>query len=154
MHLAANLSTAILAHAKWAFTTRRVNRDDVAHLRSDMGAALAGDLLLCEILAIGQHKKIQLASRRASTSYPGDLVVLCLGDRYAPDQYMAAASVRSETLSLVLAAVSRAQSRRCTTKWTSRRRCARSRAFAPGAERRSTWRIMRCPIARRPRMCP
>lgn len=81
----------MLQRAKWAFTTRRVRREDVRGVRSDLAGAAPGDLVLCEIVEIGQHKKIQLADRRASESYSGDLVVLCLGDRYAPDQFHARA---------------------------------------------------------------
>ncbi|WP_299831210.1 hypothetical protein [uncultured Roseobacter sp.] len=79
--------------AKWAFTTRRVNHDDVTGLDPTVELGVAGDLLLCEITQVNQHQKIQLASGRASTSYVGDKVVLCIGDRYAPDQFEGAARV-------------------------------------------------------------
>ncbi len=95
-----NLDTGLLDIAKWAFTTRRVNRDDVQRLSRDLNGAQAGDLLLCSIAEIGQHKKIQLADRRNSASYPGDLVVLCLGDRYAPDQFQARAEIGDGYLQL------------------------------------------------------
>lgn len=93
-----------LAHlqtAKWAFTTRRVNRHDATNLSSNLSQAKAGDLLLCEILEIGQHRKLQLAERRASQNYPGDYVVLCLGDRYAPDQFLASAVIDDTQIDLV-----------------------------------------------------
>ena len=79
------------AEAKWTFTTRRVNRDDVSSVSDEFDRAVPGDLILCEITQVGQHAKLQLASGRASVSYPGDLVVLCLGDRYAPDQFLGTA---------------------------------------------------------------
>ena len=94
-------SPALCDTAKWAFTTRRVVRADVRGLSANMTAARAGDLLLCEISEIGHHKKIQLADRRASVSYPGDLVVLCLGDRYAPDQFLATAAIDDDLIDLV-----------------------------------------------------
>lgn len=72
---------------KWAFTTRRVAHSDAVLLQPDLSGAIPGDLVLCEIAALGQHRKIQLADRRNSESYVGDRVVLCLGDRYAPDQF-------------------------------------------------------------------
>lgn len=87
--------------AKWAFTTRRVNRDDARGVSPSFACAKAGDLVLCEIVEIGQHKKIQLAERRISTSYPGDLVVACLGDRYAPDQFLASAVIDDDLIDLV-----------------------------------------------------
>lgn len=87
--------------AKWAFTTRRVNRQHVCGVSTNYAGAKAGDLMLCEITEIGQHKNIQLASRRMSKSYPGDLVVLCLGDRYAPDQFLASAVIDDDKIDLV-----------------------------------------------------
>ncbi|WP_299664735.1 hypothetical protein [uncultured Ruegeria sp.] len=87
--------------AKWAFTTRRVDRSDVRGLSTQTKTARAGDLILCEIVEIGHHKKIQLAERRASASYPGDFVVLCLGDRYAPDQFLASAVIDDDLIDLV-----------------------------------------------------
>lgn len=95
------LNAAYCEIAKWAFTTRRVNRDDVRGLSTAFESAKAGDLILCEIAEIGQHKKIQLAERRVSQSYPGDLVVLCIGDRYAPDQFLASAVIDDDLIDLV-----------------------------------------------------
>lgn len=92
--LPCNIST----DSKWAFTTRRVNRKDVHGLTPELENAEAGDLVLCEIVEVGQHKKIQLAERRIAQSYPGDLVVLCLGNRYAPDQFLATAALADDRL--------------------------------------------------------
>ena len=91
------------ATAKWAFTTRRVVRADVAGLQSDVGSVRAGDLVFGEIIKIGQHKSIQLAQGRASQAYPGDLVVLACGDRYAPDQFEAVAELNPEGSDLIAA---------------------------------------------------
>ena len=57
-----DFDTAIPAHAKWSFTTRRVNHADVAALEPVGGTAKAGDLILAEIMEVNQHKKIQLLS--------------------------------------------------------------------------------------------
>jgi hypothetical protein len=100
MTVVANLNPDLLRSAKWAFTTRRVRRDDVHGLAAELGTAVAGDVLLCEILELGQHKNIQLADRRNAASYPGDLVVLALGDRYAPDQFLARATIEGPELAL------------------------------------------------------
>ena len=86
---------------KWAFTTRRVARDDVISLDANVQYATSGDLALCRILEINQHKKIQLASQRYSLSYPGDLLVVCVGDRYAPDQFEGYAEVDPEGADLL-----------------------------------------------------
>lgn len=92
---------SIIETAKWAFTTRRVRREDARHLCPRLTEARPGDLVLCEVIAIGQHKQVQLADRRMSALYPGDLVVLALGDRYAPDQFHATATLEAETAHLV-----------------------------------------------------
>ncbi len=82
-----------LSAAKWAFTTRRVNRAHVMGLQPQLDSAVAGDVVLGEISSIGQHKKIQLAEGRYALSYPGDTVVMVCGDRYAPDQFEGAAKL-------------------------------------------------------------
>lgn len=73
--------------AKWAFTTRRVRREDAVCLTTGFAEARPGDLVLARIEHIGSHKRIQLTSGRRSDLYLGDLVVLACGARYAPDQY-------------------------------------------------------------------
>ncbi|MQX35312.1 DUF1611 domain-containing protein [Roseospira navarrensis] len=80
------LSTAI-GTAKWAFSTRRVRRADVAGLSRAVTEARAGDLVLARIHSIGSHRRLQLASGRPSELYPQDLVVVACGDRYAADQF-------------------------------------------------------------------
>ena len=80
-------NSIIPEHAKWAFVTRRVKRSDVYKLSKDFANVRAGDLVLGQILKIGQHKRIQLAEGRVSESYVGDYVVLACADRYAPDQF-------------------------------------------------------------------
>ena len=93
-------TTSMCKSAKWAFSTRRVNRDDVRGISTEFDQARAGDLLMCEITMVGQHKNIQLAERRSAQSYVGDLVVLCLGDRYAPDQFLSSAVIEDGNLAL------------------------------------------------------
>ncbi len=87
--------------AKWAFTTRRVPHEIARGLCPAPALAQPGDLVLCEVAEIGQHKKVQLADRRTSSLYPGDLLVLALGHRYAPDQFHATAVIEGETAHLV-----------------------------------------------------
>ena len=96
-------SRTVPATAKWAFTTRRVNRADVASLERDVRHAVAGDLVLCEIVEVNQHKSIQLSNQRAAASYKGDLIVACVGDRYAPDQFEGEAVLGSDCADLLAA---------------------------------------------------
>lgn len=99
-----NLSLSeTLRQAKWAFTTRRVPRPLAAGLDRDFSHARAGDLVLAEVIELGHHTGLQLASRRRADLYPGDRIVLCLGNRYAPDQFEAVAELRDDELDLVAA---------------------------------------------------
>src|SRR3712207_3660087 len=73
---------------KFAFTTRRVPRDVVADLV--VAGSLEpepGDLVLAEVLELGQHKRIELFDGRRAMMFPGDYIVVCFGNRYAPDQF-------------------------------------------------------------------
>ncbi|MEL7470179.1 MAG: DUF1611 domain-containing protein [Pseudomonadota bacterium] len=83
------LNPTILARAKWAFTTRRVAlaQDASLGLSRNLRAARPGDLVLGRVQCIGSQKRLQLASGRPSQLYPGDLVVVACGARYAPDQF-------------------------------------------------------------------
>lgn len=92
----AGSAMAALSTAHWTFTTRRVDHNDVAGLSNGFAAARSGDLVLCEITQIGQHRRLQLTTKRFKKSYVGDLFVACVGDRYAPDQYQGCAEVTDE----------------------------------------------------------
>lgn len=77
----------LVRQAKWAFSTRRVCRSDAMSLVTNLDEARPGDLVLGRIESIGSHKRLQLAEGRPSQLYPGDLVVLACGTRYASDQF-------------------------------------------------------------------
>jgi len=85
--LSAALSCPLADAAKWAFTTRRVNRAAVCGLSTAFETARAGDLVLGRVEQLGSHKNIQLVTGRPSALYPGDAVVLACGARYAADQF-------------------------------------------------------------------
>lgn len=87
MTLLTPIAFEMLNQAKWAFSTRRVERKDAVSLIDMLSYATSGDLVIGRVERIGSHKKIQLAKGRASELYVGDLVVLACGDRYAPDQF-------------------------------------------------------------------
>jgi len=92
-----------LCRAKWAFTTRRVPRAAGHQLLAEVCGARAGDLVLARVSTIGQHQRIQLTQGRPANLYPADLVVACVGARYAPDQFEASAEIGSEGCDLVAA---------------------------------------------------
>lgn len=93
--------TTICDEAKWAFTTRRVDRKDVRGLSRTFAAAKSGDLVLGRVSAIGQHKGLQLTTGRRSILHPGDFVVVACGARYAPDQFEGVAEVDPEGADLL-----------------------------------------------------
>ncbi|MEL6319017.1 MAG: DUF1611 domain-containing protein, partial [Pseudomonadota bacterium] len=85
-----------LRTAKWSFTTRRVDRRRAAGLSSALETARSGDVVLCEVMRIGQHKKLQLAEGRYAETYVGDLFAMACGGRYAPDQFEGVAELDAE----------------------------------------------------------
>ncbi len=92
-----------LARAKRAFTTRRVDPDALQGLSDALADAAPGDLLLARVDRLGHHKGLQLISGRRAELYPGDEIVLCVGHRYAPDQFEAYADVSAGACHLVAA---------------------------------------------------
>lgn len=73
--------------AKWCFATRRIDQNLAGGLCHDFSQTKPGDLILGRVKSISNHRRIQLPEGRPSTLYPGDLVVLPCGARYAPDQF-------------------------------------------------------------------
>lgn len=79
-----------LAHAKIAYTLRNVGLDEASSLVSDSNTLpQAGDMLLARVESVGQHGGVELRNGRRSTLFVGDEVVVCYGNRYAPDQFEA-----------------------------------------------------------------
>ncbi len=76
-------------YAKSAYNTRRINKDEIASLLTGDISPQAGDLVLAEVVRLGQHKRIELAHGRRATLFPGDEIIVCYGNRYAPDQFEA-----------------------------------------------------------------
>lgn len=82
------LDRSRLRQAKRAFTTRYIDLGSATALLAD-AAPRTGDLLLAKVVAIGQHKRLELPDGRRAALFPGDEVVLSYGHRYAPDQFEA-----------------------------------------------------------------
>lgn len=79
-----------LARAKAAYTTRRVALEPGTVLAAGPDVVpRAGDLVLATVTAIGEHKRLELRSGRRAHLFPGDEVIVCYANRYAPDQYEA-----------------------------------------------------------------
>jgi hypothetical protein len=85
-------STALqtrLANARAAFTTRRIDFAEAAVLKRRGVAPAAGDLVLAEVISVGQHPRLENHAGRRGQLYPGDEIVVAYGNRYAPDQFEA-----------------------------------------------------------------
>lgn len=78
----------LLAGVKAAYTTRYVDHSRLAGLVADRAPSV-GDLVVAEVVAIGQHQRIERVDGRRAQLYPGDRVLVAYGDRYAPDQFEA-----------------------------------------------------------------
>lgn len=78
-----------LRAAKNAYTTRRVNHDRLVTLINGHHTPSAGDLVLARVVEIGQHEKIEHPSGRRAQLFPDDEILVCYGNRYAPDQFEA-----------------------------------------------------------------
>jgi hypothetical protein len=83
------LAVNALANVKFAFTTRRVDRDDLASLVYGKAAPRAGDLALAQVVRVGGTNRLQAPTGRRSMLFVGDEIVVAYGNRYAPDQFEA-----------------------------------------------------------------
>ena len=83
------LDLARLRHAAWAFTTRRV-RGVVCGIADTATPPEAGNLVLARVDSIGYHSGIQLPDGRRKNLFVGDEIVVAYGNRYAPNQFLAA----------------------------------------------------------------
>ncbi len=104
-----------VARAKAAYTTRLVRLDDAVSLVTDIVPA-PGDLVLARVDVIGQHKRIELQHGRRASLFEGDEIVVCYGNRYAPDQFEAEVPGNLEPCALIAAGGVAARMLSCHTK--------------------------------------
>ncbi|MGH8903229.1 MAG: DUF1611 domain-containing protein [Egibacteraceae bacterium] len=83
------LSPKRLSRVKTTYTTRHVRPESFAALLGGQRRPRAGDLVLARVTAIGQHPRIERADGRRAMLFEGDEILLCYGNRYAPDQFEA-----------------------------------------------------------------
>jgi hypothetical protein len=74
---------------KHAYTTRHVHPHAPAGLLVGDIKPQVGDLVLARVDQVGQHKRLELRDGRRALLFPGDEIVVCYGNRYAPDQFEA-----------------------------------------------------------------
>ena len=97
------LKTARASKAKRAFSTRRVPRSAMKTLLTGMFTPQPGDLVLARVEQIGNHTKLELTDGRRALMFPGDEIVVCYGNRYAPDQFESTVPVDMSPCDLVAA---------------------------------------------------
>ena len=82
------LARGRLEAARAAFVTRRVDLGDARTLLTS-ATPRAGDVVLARVKRLRHHAKLQCASGRRVQLFHGDEIVVCFGDRYAPQQFEA-----------------------------------------------------------------
>lgn len=79
-----------LLKAKIAYTPRNLKLQTAVTLMSGANVIpRAGDLVLARVTRIGHHSGLELAHGRRAALFVGDEIIVCYGNRYAPDQYEA-----------------------------------------------------------------
>lgn len=78
-----------LSSARRAFSTRRIHLIDATRLIVDNHRPRAGDVILAEVISLGQHRRIENLGGRRGDLYVGDEIIVAYGNRYAPDQFEA-----------------------------------------------------------------
>lgn len=78
-----------LQRVKAAYTTRRIAFSAIESLITGFTKPVAGDVVLARIEEIGRHERLELADGRKARLFPGDEIIVCYGNRYAPDQFEA-----------------------------------------------------------------
>ena len=85
----AQLNRRRLLNAKRAFTTRRVPLSRMKTLVSSDVSPATGQLVLATVCELGKHRRIERIDGRRAWMLPGDEILVCFGNRYAPDQFEA-----------------------------------------------------------------
>lgn len=97
-----SISQEHLRSAKLAYTPRNLQFESVTTLlHGDEVIPNAGDMLLARIIKLGQHNELELAQGRRSALFVGDEIIVCYGNRYAPDQFEAQVPSNLEACDLV-----------------------------------------------------
>ena len=98
------IDSARLRRAKISHVTRRLNViEHGRYLLSGDVEPRAGDVVLARVDEIRHHTRLELSTGRKCIMFPGDEIVLCYGDRYAPDQFCAEVPKDLSACSLVAA---------------------------------------------------
>ena len=74
---------------KSAFTTRRVPTKDMQTIVRGALRPRSGDLVLARVDHVGKQRRIERPDGRKALLFVGDEIIVCYGNRYAPDQFEA-----------------------------------------------------------------
>ncbi|MBA3755192.1 MAG: DUF1611 domain-containing protein, partial [Nitrosomonas sp.] len=84
------ISQERLLNAKIAYTPRNLRLASVAVLwQEDDVIPNTGDMLLAKVTKIGHQNELEVMHDRHSALFIGDEIIVCYGNRYAPDQFEA-----------------------------------------------------------------
>ena len=72
------------AKAKRAFTTRRVPARQMKTIISGDIKPVSGNVVLATVHELGKHLRLELLDGRRAIMMPGDEIIVCYGNRYAP----------------------------------------------------------------------
>ena len=89
---------------RWPYALRRVPQSLIASIAPMDRPPQVGDLALARIVDIGRTTRIELDTGRMCTLYPGDLLAVVFGHRYATAQYEAYARVDGDRCDLLTVA--------------------------------------------------
>ncbi|HJQ97839.1 MAG TPA: hypothetical protein VJ826_05950 [Candidatus Polarisedimenticolaceae bacterium] len=72
---------------KWSYVTHKVPQDTVVSWEKRPDNPRIGDVVLQRVLSLGKHTRMDNREGRTQHFFPGDLVAVAFGNRYATDQY-------------------------------------------------------------------
>lgn len=76
-----------LNRCKQSFVTRNADLSDAKTLITGDITPKAGDLVIAEVTRLRQHCRIEQPDGRRSRMFVKDKIIVCYGNRYAPDQF-------------------------------------------------------------------
>ena len=97
------LSRQMLDKAKIAYSCRRVQFENSMTVITGNIVPSSGDLVLARVDVLGQHRGIESKNGGRCNLFPGDQIIVCYGNRYAPDQFEAEVPQDLSPCSLVAA---------------------------------------------------
>jgi len=101
MKMVTRIGNNRLESVKFAYNTSRVSRDVIKTLLQGERKPRVGDLVLAQIVEMGQHNRLDLPEGRSAHLFLGEEIVVCYGNSYVPDQYEAVVPYSLDVCSLV-----------------------------------------------------